>query len=49
MAEIHQSAEEKRAMIEAQRKEEFLKVEDTAAKYRSRGYNTKKILACFTA
>ncbi|KAJ1406031.1 Remorin, C-terminal [Sesbania bispinosa] len=47
VAEIHRLAEEKRAIIEAQKGEEFLKVEETAAKYRTRGYVPRKLLLCF--
>ncbi|XP_054808650.1 remorin-like [Prosopis cineraria] len=51
VAEIHQLAEEKRAVIEAQKFEDYLNVEETAAKYRSRGFNPRKfqLLSCFTA
>lgn len=48
VALIHKSAEEKRAMIEAKRGEDFLKAEETAAKYRATGSAPKKlILGCF--
>ncbi|XP_045814924.1 remorin-like isoform X2 [Trifolium pratense] len=47
VAEIHQYAEEKRAIVEAQKREEFLDLEDTAAKFRSRGVAPKKFFACF--
>ncbi|XLR46841.1 hypothetical protein S83_031501, partial [Arachis hypogaea] len=33
IADIHRSAEEKKAMIEAQKKEEFIELEKTAAKF----------------
>ncbi|KAK8520919.1 hypothetical protein V6N12_004844 [Hibiscus sabdariffa] len=49
VAELHKEAEEKRAMIEAKKGEEFLKIEETAAKYRSTGYIPKKFLACFSS
>lgn len=49
IAEIHQAAEEKRAIVEANKKEEFLEVEETAAKFRSRGVAPKKLFACFSA
>ncbi|GMJ00333.1 hypothetical protein like AT5G23750 [Hibiscus trionum] len=49
VAELHKEAEEKRAMIEAKKEEEFLKIEETAAKYRSTGYTPKKFLACFSS
>ncbi|KAF5464225.1 hypothetical protein F2P56_014317 [Juglans regia] len=40
---IHKQAEEKRAMIEARLKEDFLKIEEMAAKYRATtGYPPKK-------
>ncbi|KAK8500561.1 hypothetical protein V6N13_073532 [Hibiscus sabdariffa] len=48
VAELHKEAQEKRAMIEAKKGEEFLKIEETAAKYRSTGYIPKKFLACFS-
>lgn len=44
---IHKEAEEKRAVVEAQRKEEMLKAEETAAKYRATGFIPKKFLGCF--
>ncbi|XP_012572140.1 remorin 1.4-like isoform X2 [Cicer arietinum] len=47
IAEIHHSAEEKKAMIEAQKGEEILKVEETAAKFRTRGYVPRRLLGCF--
>lgn len=47
VAEIHRTAEEKRAMIEANRGEEFLEIEEKAAKFRTRGYSPKKYLPCF--
>ncbi|XP_028796170.1 remorin 1.4 [Neltuma alba] len=49
IAEIHQLAQEKRAVVEAQRKEECLKVEETASKFRASGYTPRKFLACFSA
>ncbi|XP_028804759.1 remorin 1.4-like [Neltuma alba] len=49
MAEIHQLAEEEKAVIEAKKYEDFLKVEENAAKYRSRGYSPRKfsLFPCF--
>ncbi|XP_027085069.1 remorin [Coffea arabica] len=47
MAEIHRKSEEKRAMVEAKRGEDILKVEETAAKFRSTGNVPKKLFACF--
>jgi len=49
LAEIHQYAEEKRAIVEAQKREECLELEETAAKFRSRGVAPKKLFACFSA
>ncbi|XP_019156029.1 PREDICTED: remorin-like [Ipomoea nil] len=46
-AEIHKVADEKRAVVEAQRKEEILKAEDMAAKFRSSGYTPKRFLGWF--
>ncbi|XVF51520.1 hypothetical protein PTKIN_Ptkin04bG0191500 [Pterospermum kingtungense] len=48
VAEIHKEAEEKRAVIEAKKGEEFLKIEETAAKFRATGYTPKKLLGCFS-
>ncbi|KAK4769792.1 hypothetical protein SAY87_030324 [Trapa incisa] len=47
VALIHKQAEEKRAIIEAQRGEEVLKAGETAAKYRATGIIPKKFLGCF--
>ncbi|KAK7343682.1 hypothetical protein VNO77_12613 [Canavalia gladiata] len=47
IATIHREAEEKRAMIEAKKGEEFLKAEETAAKYRATGTAPKKLLGFF--
>ncbi|KAL6633892.1 hypothetical protein ACP70R_026563 [Stipagrostis hirtigluma subsp. patula] len=46
---IHRQAEEKRAMVMAQRGEEVLKAEEMAAKYRATGSAPKKFLGCFGA
>ncbi|KAL9350003.1 hypothetical protein Peur_057258 [Populus x canadensis] len=48
-AELHKAAEEKKAMIEAEKSEECLKVEETAAKFRATGYTPKKFLGCFSS
>ncbi|XP_027365926.1 remorin-like [Abrus precatorius] len=47
IATIHREAEEKRAMIEAKKGEDFLKAEETSAKYRATGTAPKKLLGCF--
>ena len=47
IATIHREAEEKRAFIEAQKGEEFLKAEETAAKYRATGTAPTKLFGCF--
>ncbi|GLT36106.1 hypothetical protein SLA2020_105090 [Shorea laevis] len=47
VALIHKAAEEKRAIIEAQRGEDLLKAEEAAAKYRATGTAPKKIFGCF--
>ncbi|GMP96231.1 hypothetical protein CsSME_00044964 [Camellia sinensis var. sinensis] len=47
-AEIHKAAEEKRAMIEAKRGEDVLKVEEVAAKFRATGNTPKKFFGCFS-
>ncbi|RWW42752.1 hypothetical protein BHE74_00051661 [Ensete ventricosum] len=51
IAMVHKTAEEKRAMVEAKRGEELLKVEEAAAKYRATGKppNKKKGFGCFGA
>ena len=48
IAEIHRLAEEKRARVEAQQGKELLKVEETAEKFRTRGYSPRKLFACFS-
>ncbi|KAK9984397.1 hypothetical protein SO802_033922 [Lithocarpus litseifolius] len=48
IAELHKAAEERRATIEAKRREDFLKVEEMATKFRSNGYTPKKFLGCFS-
>ncbi|KAJ4712075.1 Remorin family protein [Melia azedarach] len=48
VAEIRREAEERRAMIEARRGEDVLKVEETAAKFRTAGFRPRKFLACFS-
>ncbi|KAG5008311.1 hypothetical protein JHK82_026236 [Glycine max] len=47
VALVHKEAEEKRAMIEANRCEEVLKTEEMAAKYRATGTTPKKTIGCF--
>ncbi|CAK8542325.1 unnamed protein product [Lathyrus sativus] len=47
IAVIHKEAEEKRAVIEAKRGQEILKVEEMAAKYRATGTTPKKTIGCF--
>ncbi|XP_057851110.1 remorin [Cryptomeria japonica] len=49
IATIHRKAEEKKAMVEAKRGEEFLKAEEMGAKYRAEGHLPKKFLLCFSA
>jgi hypothetical protein len=47
-AAIHKAAEEKRASVEATRREAILKYEDMAAKHRSKGPTpATKFLGCF--
>jgi hypothetical protein len=42
-------AEEKRAIVEAEKRDEFLELEETAAKFRSsRGVARKNFFACFS-
>lgn len=47
VALIHKQAEEKRAMVEAKRAEEFLKAEETGVKYRATNTTPKKSFGCF--
>ncbi|KAL4390025.1 hypothetical protein AHAS_Ahas03G0103800 [Arachis hypogaea] len=49
IADIHRSAEEKKAMFEAQKKEEFIELEETIAKFCSSGPTPAKFFACFKA
>ncbi|KAK9927251.1 hypothetical protein M0R45_024444 [Rubus argutus] len=48
VAEIHKAGEEKRALIEAKQREESLKVEETASKFRDSGSMPGRLLGCFT-
>lgn len=43
---IHKEAEEKKAMVEAKRREQILKTEEMAVKYRATGQTPKKLLGC---
>ena len=47
VAEVHKQAEEKRALVEANKREECLKVEETAVKFRTSGFTPRKLLGCF--
>ncbi|KAK3194811.1 hypothetical protein Dsin_026121 [Dipteronia sinensis] len=47
VALVHKEAEEKRAMVEAKCREEVLKAEEMAAKFRATNTNPKKLLGCF--
>lgn len=48
IAAVHKEAEEKRASVEAKRREEILKSEETAARHRSKGTTpANKFLGCF--
>ncbi|GLU05779.1 hypothetical protein SLE2022_228600 [Rubroshorea leprosula] len=47
IAEMHKEAEEKRAMVEVKRREDFHKIGETAQKFRATGYAPKKFLGCF--
>ncbi|KAM7525750.1 hypothetical protein LguiA_015652 [Lonicera macranthoides] len=47
MSEVHREAEEKRAMIQAQRGEDSLKIQEEAANFRATGALPKKLLGCF--
>ena len=46
IAEIHKAREEKRAMIEAKRRENLVKIEEAATNYRTSGTAPKKFGAC---
>lgn len=48
VAEIHRSAEEKRAIVKAKRMEEFVDLEDTAEKLRSLAETPRKLFSCFS-
>ncbi|KAL4394941.1 hypothetical protein AHAS_Ahas02G0202300 [Arachis hypogaea] len=49
ITDIHRPAEEKRTMVEAQKREEFMELEETAAKFRSNDCTPAKFFACFKA
>lgn len=49
MADVHKAAEEKRVTAEAKRGEDFVKIEETASKFRAKGYTPKKLLGCFSS
>lgn len=46
-AEIHKIAEEKRALVEASKAQNMLKVEEMAAKFRDAGHLPKMPYSCF--
>ncbi|CAI0476352.1 unnamed protein product, partial [Linum tenue] len=46
LAEVHKKAEEKRAVIEATKGEEYVKIEETAKTYRATGYTPRKFFSC---
>lgn len=46
-AQIHKKAEEKRAIVEARKGEDFLKAAELAAKYRATGQVPKTGFGCF--
>lgn len=48
IAELHKAAEEKRVMIEAKQREDFIKIEEAAAKFRATGHVPKMFLGCFS-
>jgi hypothetical protein len=47
VAMVHKQAEEKRAIVEAQKGEQILKAEEIAAKHRATGTIPKKFFGCF--
>ena len=48
VAEIHKAGEEKRALIEAGQREETLKVEEAASKFRESRTTPRRLFGCFT-
>ncbi|KAM5572520.1 hypothetical protein ABKV19_012533 [Rosa sericea] len=48
VAEIHKAGEEKRALVEARQREDSLKVEETASKFRESGSTPSRLFGCFT-
>ena len=46
IAEIHKQAEEKKAMVEARRREEILQADEMSAKYRATNQAPKQV-GCF--
>lgn len=48
IAEIERVKEEKRALVEASQKEEFIKLEQMAEKFRATGHKPKKLLRSFS-
>ncbi|CAN0841349.1 Remorin 1.4 [Linum grandiflorum] len=46
LAEIHKEAEEKKAVVEATKGEEYVKVEETANRYRTTGNTPRKFFSC---
>lgn len=49
IALIHKAAEEKKAAIEAKRKEDLLMAEEIATTYRTTETSPRKLLNCFTS
>lgn len=47
LAKIQKLAEEKRAVVEARRGEDILKVEEIGAKFRATGSTPNKLFGCF--
>ena len=47
MAAIHKEAEEKRALVEAKKGQDIIKVEEAAAKFRSMGTLPGRLFKCF--
>ncbi|XP_040987560.1 remorin-like [Juglans microcarpa x Juglans regia] len=48
IAEIERAKEEKRALVEASQKEEFIKLEQMAERFRATGHKPKKLLRSFS-
>lgn len=48
MADIHKSAQEKRAVVDAKRGQDTIKVEEAAEKFRTTGNTPRKLFECLS-